>query len=181
MLASSITENTIFMEIPLRTILFLILPFFFIACQQQPHQMTPQEKDAAKKEIAGIVDGIVRSCDQLDYQGALKPYYDSPSFVAVNTDGSVVDYEGFKSLNTELFKAASSFKFNTTKVDVHFLADNVVLCTWTGNSEIGLKSGEHFRTPAFAATLLFSKVNSEWKITYSHESASLPTKETPVK
>ena len=143
--------------------------------------MTHQEKDAAQKEIAGIIDGIVRSCDQLDYQGALKPYFDSPSFVAVNTDGSVVDYEGFKNLNTELFKAVSTFKFTTTTLDVHFLTDNVVLCTWTGNSEIVLTSGERFRTPAFAATLLFSKVNNEWKIMYSHESASPPTQETQVK
>ena len=140
--------------------------------------MTHQEKDAAKKEIAGIVDGIVRSCDQLDYQGALKPYFDSPGFVAVNTDGSVVDYQGFKNLNTELFKTVTSFTFTTTKLDVHFLTDTVLLCTWTGNSEIVVKSGEHFRTPAFAATLLFSKVNNEWKITYSHESASPPTQET---
>ena len=143
--------------------------------------MTHQEKDAAQKEIAGIIDGIVRSCDQLDYQGALKPYFDSPSFVAVNTDGSVVDYEGFKNLNTELFKTVTSFTLTTTKLDVHFLTDTVLLCTWTGNSEIVVKSGEHFRTPAFAATLLFSKVNNEWKIMYSHESASPPTQETQVK
>jgi|SRR3989339_418120 len=169
------------MEVPLRTNSLLILSFFFIACRQQPHQGTPQEKETAKKEIAVIVDGIVRGCDQLDIQEALKPYSDSPDFVAVNTDGSVVDYEGFRTINAEVFKAASSFKFITAKQDFHFLAENLVLCTWIGSSDIVLKSGEHFKIPAFATTLLLNKVNNEWKILYSHQSASPPMEEKPAK
>jgi hypothetical protein len=164
----------------LRTNSFLLLSFFFIACQQQPHPMTPQEKETAQKEIAGIVDGIVRGCNQLDVQEALKPYSDSPNFVAVNTDGSVVDHEGFKTINAELFKAVSSFKFTTTKEDFRFLGDNLVLCTWIGRSEVVLKSGEHSRIPAFATTLLLSKVNNEWKIIYSHQSASPLMEEKPT-
>ena len=143
--------------------------------------MTPQEKETTKKEIAGIVDRIVRGCDQLDIQEALKPYSDAPNFVAVNTDGSVVDHEGFKTINAELFKSVSSFKFTTTKEDFHFLADNLVLCTWIGSSEIILKSGEHSKIPSFATTLLFSKVNNDWKIVYSHQSASPLMEEKPNK
>lgn len=165
----------------MRTILFLLFSFFFIACQQQPRQLTSHEKETVKKEISGIVDDIVRGCDQLDIQEILKPYSDSPDFVAVNTDGSVVDYEGFRSINTELFKALSSFKFTTTKEDFRFLADNLVLCTWVGSSEIVLKSGEHFKIPAFVTTLLFSKHDNEWKIMYSHQSASPSIGENPKK
>jgi hypothetical protein len=143
--------------------------------------MNPQEKETAQKEIAGIVDGIVRGCDQLDIQEVLKPYSDSANFVAVNTDGSVVDHEGFKTINAELFKAVSSFKFTTTKEDLRFLGDNLVLCTWIGRSELVLKSGDQFRIPAFATTLLLSKVNNEWKIIYSHQSASPATQEKQTK
>lgn len=165
----------------MRTNVLLLLSFFIIACQQQPHQMTPQEKETAKAEIAGIVEGIVHGCDRLDIQEALKPYSDSPGFVAVNTDGSVVDHEGFKTINAELFEAVSSFRFTTTKEDIRFLADNLVLCTWIGSTEIVLKSGEHSRIPAFATTLLFSKVNHEWKIIYSYQSASPSVEEKPTK
>ena len=165
------------MEVALRTTSFLLLSLFFIACQQQPHQMSPQEKEVAKKEIADIIDGIVRGCAQLDIQEVLKPYSGSSAFVAVNTDGSVVDYEGFKNINAELFKAVSSFKFISRVEDFRFLGDNLVLCTWIGSSAMVLKSGEHFKIPAFATTLLLSKVNNEWKIIYSHQSASPPMEE----
>lgn len=143
--------------------------------------MSPQEKETVKKELAGIVEGIVRGCDQLDIQEVLKSYSDSRDFVAVNTDGSVVDYEGFKDINTELFTALTSFKFTTTKEDFRFLTDSLVLCTWIGNSEIVLKSGEHLKIPAFVTTFLFSKVNNEWKIMYSHQSASPSIEEKPEK
>jgi hypothetical protein len=156
----------------MRTMLVLLIPLVLIGCRPQTHEMTPQEKETAKREIAGILDSIVRACNQLDCQKALMPYSDSPDFMGVNTDGSVCDFDALRDNNTALFNAVSSFTFTTTKVDFHFIGDKSVLCTWIGSSEIILKTGEHVRTPTLVSTLLFSRLSDEWKITYSHQSAS---------
>ena len=165
----------------MKNMLLFILAIIFMSCQQRPSEMTPEAKDVVKKEISSIVSGILQSLEKSDIEAALKPYSSSTDFIAVNTDGSIVDYQGLKNANVEAFKILSLIKFTTGKEYFRFLSDSLVLYTWVGSAEQLLKSGEHSKTPAYVATLLFSKVNYEWKVIYSHESASPSVQERPKK
>jgi hypothetical protein len=154
---------------------------FFVSCHIESSEWTAQEKELVKKEISDIGKGVMQSVERLDIESALKPWYHSPDFLMINPDGSYADYHGFVSTNTEAFKQLNSMKESTIKEEFRFLTKTHVLYTWFGKREIELKSGEKIKNDSYIGTMLFSKINNEWKIVYAHESASPPIQEKSKK
>jgi ketosteroid isomerase-like protein len=136
--------------------------------------MTPQEQEVAKKEIREVADHVLRSLNTMDLEALLQPYWNSPEFVLVNTEGSMGDYQTTKNGTLEMFKLLASLKYATVKDEFRFLPGNTVIYTWIGRSEFAFKSGQQARIDAYATTLVFRKIDNDWKIIYAHESASPP-------
>jgi hypothetical protein len=161
-------SSTLFVYLGIAIISSLLL----VSCQNESSEKTAQEKETAKKEISDIGKGIIQSVERLDIESALKPYLDSPDFLMINPDGSYQDYADFKSANTEAFKQLTSMKQTNIKEEFRFLSKTEVLYTWFGKNEIELKTGEKIKNESYIGTMLFSKINNEWRIVYAHESAS---------
>ena len=151
-------------------IMFLSVP----SCKNENSELTSQEKESIKKEISNRIDEIIIGAGQLNIEMAMKPYSNSKDFLVVNPDGTYLDYNGMKEMNTESFKQMSSLKFSTENENFRFLTINKVLYTWYGQNEFELKTGEKMKIDSYVGTMLFEKSNNEWKITYAHESASAP-------
>lgn len=159
----------------------IMFSLFLVCCQNESAELTSQEKELAKKEISDIGKGVIQSVERLDIESALKPYANSPDFLMINPDGSYADYNGFKSTGTETFKQLHSMKQTTIKEEFRFLTKTQVLYTWFGRNEIELKTGEKIKNESYIGSMIFSKINNEWKIVYAHESASPPIQEEPKK
>jgi ketosteroid isomerase-like protein len=159
----------------------LVLFFFFGCAKQEPAQMTPQEQETAKKEIREVVNLIVQAANKMDVEALLQPYSNSPDFILFNTDGSMVDYQGGKNGTAEWFKSLAALKFTTVKDEFRFLPNNIVICAWLAKCEMTLKTGEHSKIDTYGITLVFRKIDNQWKVIYSHESALPPVEEKPKK
>jgi ketosteroid isomerase-like protein len=161
--------------------LLITLPlFFFFGCaRQEPVQMTPQEQETAKKEIREVVNLILQAANKMDVEALLQPYFNSPDFILLNTDGSMVDYQGAKNGTAELFKSLAAVEFTTVREEFRFLPNNIVIFAWLGKCEMTLKTGEHSKIDAYGVTFVFRKIDNQWKIIYSHESASPAAQEKP--
>lgn len=79
-----------------------------------------------------------------------------------------------KNAQTEAFKTLASMNFKTIKQDFTFLTKDLIICTWTGENEFELKSGEKMKINPYVGTMIFSKTDNEWKIIYAHETTSAP-------
>jgi hypothetical protein len=143
--------------------------------------MTLQKKEIAKKEISDVAKDVLKSINRLNIESALKPYLNTPDFLMINPDGSYADYNGFKSTNTEAFMQLQSMKQTTLKEEFRFLTKTQVLYTWFGKNEIELKTGERIKNESHIGSMIFNKINNEWKIVYAHESKSPPIQEGPKK
>lgn len=159
----------------------LVLFFLFGCAKQEPAQMTAQEQETAKKEIREVVNLILQAANKMDVEALLQPYSNSPDFILFNTDGSMVDYQGDKNGTVEWFKSLAALKITTVKDEFRFLPNNIVLCAWLGKCEMTLKTGEQQKIDAYGVTLVFRKIDNQWKVIYSHESASPPVQEKPKK
>ncbi len=155
-----------------------IILFSLTSCQNQSTEFewTEQEKEIAKKEISNVVKVIIENAEKVDVQSAIEPYLNSPEFMLVNPDGSVDNYDNFKNKATESFNQFTAYNQTTIKEEYRFLNKDLVLYTWIGKAEIILKTGEKMNFKSYVGTMLFSKLNNEWRITYAHESASPPIK-----
>jgi ketosteroid isomerase-like protein len=163
-------------------ILITLALFFLVGCaKQEPARMTPQEQETAKKEIREVLNLLVQAANKMDLEALMQPYLNSPDFILVNTDGSMVDYQGAKNGTADLFKSLASLKFTGVKDEFRFLSNNVVICAWLSKCEMTLKTGELSKFDRYGVTFVFSKINNQWKIIYSHESALPPVQEKPTK
>lgn len=135
-------------------------------------EMTNEEKEIAKKEISDVGAFVIENAIKLDVETAMKPYLNDAEFLVVNPDGTYADYAKMKTSNIETFEQLSSFKQTTIKEEFRFITKTDVLYTWFGKNEIELKIGEKITNESYIGTMLFKKINDEWKIVYAHESAS---------
>ena len=70
----------------------------------------------------------------------------------------------------------------TTKAnDCRVMASDLAICAWTGREEVVLKTGDTQVFDPFAVTLVFKNYDGQWKVTYSHESATLTTTQAAKK
>ena len=140
----------------------------------QPTELSPAEKETAKKEISARIDEIIKGAKDLNVEAALKPYFNDSDFKIVNPDASVTDFKTMNNVQAESFKTLASMNFTTTKQDFIFLEKDLVMCTWTGKNEFQLKSGEKMKIEPYVGSMLFRKKDKEWKIIYAHETTAPP-------
>ncbi|WP_445737795.1 nuclear transport factor 2 family protein [Mariniflexile sp.] len=149
-----------------------------ISCKEQAKtehsELTPQEKEQAKKEISSRIDGIVQGAKNLNIDEAMKAYSNSDDFMLINPDGSSYNYQEMKTVNSEAFEQLRSLEFSTVKKEYRFLAKDLVLCTWFGKNKMEFKTGDKLKTESYVGSMLFKKENEVWSIIYAHESNSTP-------
>lgn len=115
---------------------------------------------------------IINGAKSLSADSALKPYANDPNFKIVNPDGSVMDYATMKKSQTAAFAAMSALNFRTVKEEFTFLTDELVVCTWIGNNEFKLKTGQLFKTEPYIGSMTFRKKDGAWEIIYAHETGN---------
>jgi len=153
-------------------LLITLVLFFFFGCAKQPAQMSPQEQETAKKEIRQIFDLQIAACEKPDLDALFQAMWNSPDFIAIMADGKTFDYQGAKNSTADFFKAFPSAKFTTVKDEFRFLSNDLVLYAWNGTCDMTLTTGAHSKIDSYAVTYVFRKIDNQWKIIFSHESAS---------
>ena len=143
--------------------------------ESETKQLTTAEKEDIKKTISGRIDEVIEGAKELNVDKAARPYSNDPEFKIVNPDGSVTDFETMKKQQSEGFKALKSLSFTTTKQDFTFLANDLVMCTWTGKNEFELTTGEKMKIEPYVGSLLFKNKEGVWQIIYAHETTAAPT------
>jgi len=137
---------------------------------QRSDQLTQQQKDQIKKEVAAVGDGIIAKWVGLDPEGGLQYYSDSPDWGMVNADGSRWDFQTFKKFWMDSVESVTAIKWTTTRQDFTFVTKDIVICAWDGKDETTLKSGDKITYDPHAYTMIFKKIAGQWKAVYSHDS-----------
>ena len=141
-------------------------------------EITSAEKEEAKKAIITQIDTIIAGALRLDANAALKPYADEKDFMIVTPEGQIQNYAEMQKYQQQSMEQAKSMQFETVKHDFTFLEKDLVICTWSGINEFEMKTGEKFRIDPYVGTMIFRKINDDWKIIYAHETANLNTPPT---
>jgi ketosteroid isomerase-like protein len=156
-------------------IIVILFFSFLVGCaREEPVQMTAQEQETIKNEIRQVVNQILAATNKMDVDALLQPYWDSPEFLLVSAQGAMADYQTAKNGSAELFKVLDSLQYTTVRDEFRILSGTTVLYTWLGKCECAFKAGGKATIESYAITFLLRKMDSNWKIVYAHESASLP-------
>jgi len=162
--------------------LLLLAAIVIAGCTpQQSDQLTQQQKDQIKNEVKVISDSMIAKDERLDIDGVLQYCWDSPDFVAFNPDGSRSDYRAMKKGLADLFSSSASLKILTTREDFIVVTKDIVIDAWIGKSEAVLKSGDKMVFDPDGVTQVFQRIAGQWKVIYSHESATIVTQKAGKK
>lgn len=175
----------------LTTIIATFLFCIFGCTQKQTEQLTQQQKDQIEKEILVVLDSISVRLQQLD-SSWLDYYINSPDWTMLNADGSRWDYQTTKKVQPDFLNSVISFKWTIINQKFIFLTKDMVICSIDSKDETILKSpdkikadnnlnglfandettmkGDRIMYDPHAYTLIFKKVDGQWKIFYSHDS-----------
>jgi hypothetical protein len=155
----------------MKKLFYFILSVVVISCTTRTNQpLTSEEKDVLISEIKPVLTQIIENSEKGNLDKALEPYLNSSEFVGIS-NGQVFDYNGMELGNKQYFESMNTQKFTEKLLKYSFInADNVIV-TWGGSAIAELKDGQKLNVDPFAATLLFTKTEGNWKVIYSHESS----------
>lgn len=136
--------------------------------------MTADEKQAIETEISGLTKEFFHSAEKLDIERCMTFFENTPDFLAVNPDGTFGDYNALKKLNADGFSQMVGFKITPKKEATRILSDSQVLYTFSAGQAVTLKNGQKVNYENVAGTMLFTKINGAWKVTFYHETDSAP-------
>jgi hypothetical protein len=174
------------------TIIAALMLVILIGCSsKQNDQLTQQQKDQISKEILVVCDSISVRLQRLDPRW-LDYYIDSPDWSMLNADGTRWDYQTTKKVQPDFFNSVISCKWTMINQKFIYLTKEVVICSIDSKDETILKPadkikadkilnslypsdestklGDRITYDPHAYTLIFKKVDGQWKVIYSHDS-----------
>ena len=104
----------------------------------------------------------------------LRCYAETRDFLAVSADGIVRNYKDFKKICKDYYESLKEQNIITTHEIIQVLDEITVLLCWSGNIDAFFKNGDMMKMQNYSITFLFKKINGEWKVIHSHESALPP-------
>ena len=168
-----------------------LLVCIFGCTSQQKEQLTQQQKDQIKKEILVVCDSISVRLHRLD-EGWFDYYIDSPDWAMLNADGTRWDYQTTRKVQPDFFNSVISLEWTMINQKFIFLTKDIVICSIDSKDETILKaadkinsdknlnslypndsitkSGDRITYDPHAYTLIFKKIDGQWKVIYSHDS-----------
>jgi hypothetical protein len=148
---------------------FLIL--LVLGCaQKQVEELTPREKEQFKREVKLVLDSVISKWRELDADGGLAYYADSPDWAWIGPSGARVDFQAFRNLWKQVNQSVASIRLSTSSELVTVLGKDAAICAWEGNDETILKSGDKILYDPHAITFVLKRIEGQWKVTYTHES-----------
>jgi hypothetical protein len=119
-----------------------------------------------------VLKNIVESSEAGNLEKNNRTVCKYPDFIYIS-NGVIVDHDGFIKMNEKYFDALESQTYTESAIMFTFIDRNTVILTYGGLALATLKDKQQMIIESFAATLIFRKMDSSWKIIYSHESAVL--------
>jgi len=162
-------------QIKILVVSILFASSLFIGCKNSNAQptssekteMTDAEKETAKTEISTINAQVVLDLNALNFEGVIQAY--SENVKGVDEAGKTYDYQTLKNDLKETFTPLTSFTATMVKEDFLFISKTSVMCTWTATYVGELKTGQRFETPKHVSSILYNKIDNEWKVVYQHD------------
>ncbi len=136
--------------------------------------MQKVDTNQVAKDVKTVLDGLTRYSEEAQLELFLNGYDKSPSFVHFSSDGKMRNYEELKEICTEYYNALKGQKISTLAEKMNVIDESLAIAGWTGNISAQFKNGDSMIMNNYSITNVLKKIDGEWKIIHSHESALPP-------
>jgi ketosteroid isomerase-like protein len=155
--------------------------FIFSGCitllscfNRKPNKMQEVDTNQIAKEVKNVLNSLTRYSEEAQLDLFLNGYDKSPSFLHFSSDGKMRNYEELKEICTGYYTALKEQKVSTLMEKVNVVDEDLAIVGWTGNIVAQFKNGDSMIMNNYSITNVLKKIDGEWKIIHSHESALPP-------
>ena len=92
---------------------------------KESDQLSLQQKEQIKNQVKAVADSIWTKWEEMNPEGALQYYSDSPDWVCINSEGSQYDFQAYKKLANQFKNAATAYKWTTIQQDFPFITKEI--------------------------------------------------------
>ena len=142
---------------------------------QTPKPMTDEEKAAIIKEVTDANKLSIDALNKIDFPTFKSFFLDSPDFLSVSSDGSILNLEQVLSKEKRFFESASNVHADILSEDDKILERDLVVSTLLLKTDMTLKTGEKLTFEKLAVTNICKKIDNQWKTVFYQESGLPPT------
>jgi PBP1b-binding outer membrane lipoprotein LpoB len=157
-------------------VLLMFCVILITGCTNQtPKPLTDEEKAAIIKEVTDANKVSIDALNKIDFPTFKSGFLDSPDFLSVSTDGSILNLEQVISKEKGFFESASNVHSVILNEDNKILEKDLVISTLLLNTNVTLKTGEKLTFEKLAITNIYKKIENQWKSVFYQESGLPPT------
>ena len=154
----------------MKKLIFLVLLLTTFSCgTKTSNPISDTEKEKIQGQVKEVVNAFFTACDQVNFDMAIAPFYDSPDFV-YTYNGSILSYKDCVDIFKPSFSALINQKNTILNEKYAFLDNSTVLYTTSFKFISNYKDGHSTLADPAALLLIFKKIDDKWRIIYGVES-----------
>jgi hypothetical protein len=142
---------------------------------KEAKQLTAMDIEQITNEVKQTFDTLIHYSEAAQLNLFLSCYDSASTFAHFSIDGSMRNYEEFRTICEEYYNAIKEQKLTTMQEKVQVIDANLAVLGWTGNIVAQFKNGDVMKMNNYGITSVFKKIDNKWTIVHTHES-SLPPK-----
>ncbi len=164
------------MKTKLTFLAVIIFSFIFTACDNNDDEFPVELKEfdiienefpESKAEIQTVLDGIFKSIHEGDANKLISYHVYGPKFTEFRDSQQRFDSAGNEAYEREFVGAISGFEYKLNDLKINVFGDVAVV---TFHADFRPTIGGDVHQIWGSTTLVFVKVEEEWKITHEHHS-----------
>jgi hypothetical protein len=149
-------------------LIFLVLLIVCISCGTNNKPVSDAQKEKIKGDVKEVVNTFIKGCEELNFDVAVEPFFDSPDFVYIG-NGKSHSYKELIAMKP-LFDKYLSQKITIVDEKYAVLDNTTVLyttnCTWLQN----YKDGHAILDDPETFMFMFKKIDNKWRVIYWFDS-----------
>jgi ketosteroid isomerase-like protein len=159
----------------MKTIVISLFILVLSGCtSQKPKPLTDAEKASIIKEVSEVNQAAFDAYNKIDFQTVKSLFLDSPDFIGVSSDGSILNFEQVINKEKGFFESVSSLHLTKISEDNKVLERDLVIAIVQFKTDATLKSGKNLTFEKLTVTNIFRKIDNQWKSIFYQESALPP-------
>jgi hypothetical protein len=159
----------------MKRVVLMMITSLVICLSGYSQGLTKNQKEKIVSDITALFEKHVKAAENIDVKGLNDCVDDTLKAGFIDNGFFLKSFDELMKGFTEGIKGIRSQKFTISNKKITVLADNAALLTASGNYSMALEDGRTL-TGRFAWTLVYSKVNENWKIIHTHFSNPRETK-----
>jgi len=160
----------------MKVLMLLVITTVLFACNQKSNsELGEARKHKIQRELQRVINQIHEAAAHVDKTKLYEVFsFASNNFLYMETTGAFYDQTAYKQMVRQFYGPLKSEIIEKGDEKYTYLADDNVLWSYSGALTATYKNGQEIKYQPFGMSMLFRKINGQWKVVFLQESSQEP-------